>query len=334
MDTALPATERFSARLRRQISSVPVSLFGATSAVGGLGLDWRLAGQRFGFPSWVSAALIWIAVITIAALTCAYVAKSFFAPGAIRAEFQHPVVGSLFGLLPLSLLSLSGSLAGISPNVALAIWISGASSMIMFTWFMVARWMSAQQPAELAHPAWIVPAGGIANVPLAIPALHLTGLDEVSVLSLAVGLFLTIPIFTLILNRLMYHAPLPKPLRPALMILTAPFSIGYSAYLTITGSNDLFAQSLFMIGVFLSAVFLFLLVHLPLCCPFRISWWSIAFPLAASTSAALRFAERSPGVFGQIIALAFLALSTAVIVWLFCRTLVGIAVGELETLNM
>lgn len=333
MNSAVAETGHALAGIRRQISFVPVSLFGSASALGGLSADWRFAGAQFGLPAWAANIVLGFAVATLLVLSLVYLAKAFVSPAAIRQEFLHPVVGSLFGLIPLSLLAVSGSLAAFAPRVALAVWIVGAGSMILFTWIMVVRWVSAQQQAAIAHPAWMVAAGGILNVPLAIQRLGLTGLDEISILSLAVGLFLSIPIFTLILNRLLFQEPLAKALRPALMILTAPFSIGYLAYVAVSGGNDLFAHCLFMLDLFLTAVCLVLLVDLPLSCPFRISWWSVSFPLAASTGAALRFAAQAPGLFANATALVLLALTSAVIVWLAGRTIFGLATGELEAIN-
>jgi tellurite resistance protein len=73
--------------------------------------------------------------------------------------------------------------------------------------------------------------------------------------------------------------------------------------------------------------------NLPACCPFRVSWWAVSFPLAASSIAALRFATARPGLLTDVVALAVLALATLVIAALFGRTLLGVARGELRTLS-
>jgi tellurite resistance protein len=73
--------------------------------------------------------------------------------------------------------------------------------------------------------------------------------------------------------------------------------------------------------------------NLLVCCPFRVSWWAVSFPIAASAIAALRFAAAEPGSVADVIALALLALATTVIAGLFARTLFGLARGELRTLS-
>ena len=73
--------------------------------------------------------------------------------------------------------------------------------------------------------------------------------------------------------------------------------------------------------------------HLPFCCPFRVSWWAVSFPLAASAIAAVRFAAAQPGTVTNVIAWLLIALATLVIAGLTVRTAVGLARGELRRLS-
>jgi tellurite resistance protein len=205
--------------------------------------------------------------------------------------------------------------------------------MIAFAWYVVSRWMSDRQQVAHATPAWIVPVVGLLDVPLAIPALHLPSLHALMVFALAVGLFFAVPLFTLIFSRLLFEPPLPDAAKPSLLILVAPFAVGYSAYTTTIGQTDTFAEALYMLTLFLLAVLLGQIRHLPVCCPFRVSWWAVSFPLSASAIAALRFAAAQPSVAADVIALGLLALATLVIAGLLARTLLGLARGELRTLS-
>ena len=99
--------------------------------------------------------------------------------------------------------------------------------MVLFAWTIVSRWMSNRQQAIHATPAWIVPVVGMLDVPLALPALGLPPMPEVMVLSVAVGLFFAVPLFTLIFSRLVFEAPHADALQPTLMILVAPFAVGF-----------------------------------------------------------------------------------------------------------
>jgi tellurite resistance protein len=133
------------------------------------------------------------------------------------------------------------------------------------------------------------------DVPLALPTLGLPPMHGLMVFTLAVGLFFAVPLFTLIFSRLVFEPPLPDALKPSLLL----------------------GQ----------------LRNLPLCCPFRVSWWAVSFPLAASSIASLRFVAARPGIVTDAIALALLALATLIIAALFGRTLLGVGRGELRTLS-
>jgi tellurite resistance protein len=224
-------------------------------------------------------------------------------------------------------------IAPVNLRIAQVMWSAGAVGMVVFAWTIVSRWMSDRQQTAHATPAWIVPVVGMLDVPLALPSLGLPSLPEVMVTGLAIGLFFAVPLFTLIFSRLVFEAPMPDALQPTLLILVAPFSVGFSSYVVTVGRIDLFAQSLYFLMLFVLAVLLGRLRVLRQCCPFRVSWWAVSFPLAASAIAALRFAAFDPNWFTAGVAWALLALATIAIAGLLVRTLVGVVQGELRTLS-
>ncbi len=322
-----------TAASRSRLEYVPVGLFGSVMGLTGLSIAWQLAQQRYGLPAWPSMALTALATADFAVLGVAYLTKSLTAPEAVRAEWRHPVAGSLFGTILISLLVLPIVLAPISLLLARVLWIVGASGMVLFAWLMVSRWMSDRQQVAHATPAWIVPVVGLLDVPLALPVLGLPDLQGLSVFCLAVGLFFAVPLFSIILSRLLFEPPMPDALKPSLLILVAPFAVGTSTYAVTTGSNDLFAEALYALSLFILAVLLGQMRHLARCCPFRISWWAVSFPLAASAIAALHFAIANPGWFTNTVALGLLVLATVSILGLLARTLFGVARGELRALS-
>ena len=89
----------------------------------------------------------------------------------------------------------------------------------------------------------------------------------------------------------------------------------------------------YMLTLFMLAVLLGRLRKLRSCCPFRVAWWAVSFPLAASAIAGLRFAAAEPGLVTDAIAIALLALATIAIGGLLVRTLIGVAQGELRMLS-
>jgi tellurite resistance protein len=319
-----------------QLDYLPVGLFGSVMGLTGLSVAWRLALARYGGPAWlapVPPTIGILAIVAFVATLAGYAVKALTAFHAVQAEFRHPIAGNLFGTAIISLLLLPIVLARYSLIVAQATWIAGAIGMIVFAWLIVSRWMSDRQQVAHATPAWIIPVVGLLDVPLALPALELPPMHGLTVFALAVGLFFAVPLFTLIFSRLLFEPPLPDALKPSLLILAAPFAVGYSTYSITAGLPDLFAEALYMLTLFVLAVLLGQLRHLPFCCPFRVAWWAVSFPLAASAIAALRFAAAEPGSITDAIALVLLALATLVIAALLARTLLGLARGELRSLS-
>ena len=318
---------------RPMLDYLPVGLFGSVMGLTGLSMAWRLAQAQYGTPGWVSQAIAGTAVLAFVPLLMGYGIKLATAPDAVRAEFRHPIAGNLFGTVSISLLLLPIVVAPYLRLLAQALWITGALSMILFAWFVVSRWMSDRQQVAHATPAWIIPVVGLLDVPLALPSLELPPMHRLMVFALAVGLFFAVPLFTLVFSRLVFEPPLPDALKPSLLILVAPFAVGYSAYTVIVGQADLFAEALYMLMLFVLAVLLGQLRHLAVCCPFRVSWWAVSFPLAAASIASLRFAAAQLGLVTDVIAFALLALATLVIAALLGRTFVGLVKGELRSLS-
>jgi tellurite resistance protein len=318
---------------RPQLDYLPVGLFGSVMGLTGLSVAWQLAQARYGAPGWLALAFGIAAVAAFVAVLAGYTVKLVTALDAVRAEFRHPIAGNLYGTVLISLLLVPIVIAPYSLVLARVLWIVGAVGMVLFAWLVVSRWMSDRQQVAHATPAWVIPVVGLLDIPLALPVLGLPPLHGLMVFALAVGLFFAVPLFTLIFSRLLFEPPLPDALKPSLLILVAPFAVGFSTYRLTTGQIDLFAEALFMLTLFVLAVLLGQLRNLPLCCPFRVSWWAVSFPLAATSTAALRFAAAEPGPLTDAIALALLALATVVITGLLGRTLFGILRGELRTLS-
>jgi tellurite resistance protein len=318
---------------RPRLDYLPISLFGSVMGLTGLSLAWRGAAFGYGAPLWPAAMIGAIAVIAFVALTLGYAVKLVTARDAAWAEFRHPIAGNLFGTFLVSLLLLPIILVPVSILLAQMMWAIGAIGMLGFAWMIVSRWMSDRQQIAHATPAWIVPVVGMLDVPLALPSLGLPSMHGLMVLGLAIGLFFAVPLFTLIFSRLVFEPPMPDAMQPTLLILVAPFAVGFSTYVATTGQVDLFAQSLYVLTLFILAVLVGRLRFLDRSCPFRVSWWAVSFPLAASATAALRFAAAEPGWITDAIALVLLGIATLTIIGLLGRTLLGVARGELRSMS-
>jgi tellurite resistance protein len=315
-----------------RLGYLPVAFFGSVMGLAGLSSAWRIAHRIYDTPLWIAQIIGTFAVLAFLLIGVGYMVKWITGPQAVMAEFTHPIAGNLFGTFFISLLLIPIQIADFNLFIARIVWILGAGGMILFAWVIISRWLSQRQKTVHATPAWIVPVVGLIDVPLAAPSIQLSHIDGILLMSLAVGLFFAIPLFTLILSRLMFEEPISTALQPSLMILLAPFAVGFSAYVTVAGRVDAVAGALYMLTLFLLAVLVGRLRHLARSCPFRLSWWSVSFPLAGSAVCALRYAEQSPGFITNTIGIFLLATVTALLLIMALRTIWGVLHGELETL--
>jgi tellurite resistance protein len=212
---------------RPMLDYLPVGLFGSVMGMTGLSVAWRLAHARYGAPEGIALATAAVGIVAFVLLATGYTLKLATAFGAVRQEFHHPIAGNLFGTVLISLLQLPIVVAPVALPVAQILRMVGAAGMIWFAWLMVSRWMTDRQQVAHATPAWIIPVVGLLNVPLALPMLGLPALHGMMVAALAIGLFFAVPLFTLIFPRLLFEPPLPAALQPSLLILVAPFAVGY-----------------------------------------------------------------------------------------------------------
>jgi len=317
-----------------RLAYLPVSLFGSVMGLSGLALAWRLAAAEFRLPGWVGEVFGLIAACIFVSMTLCYGIKCVESPAAVRAEFAHPVAVNFFGTPIISLLLLAAVAAPYSIALAEALWVAGAVSMLGFAWLIVGRWMSVRQQLVHGTPAWMIPVVGTLNIAIAGVTLDLPGAQAVSAFGMAVGLFFAVPLFTLILSRLIFKEPMPQPQQPSLLILVATFAVAFSSYLSVAGRVDHFASSLFYLAVFMFTVLVPRLLWLRSGMPFHASWWAVSFPLAAMANAALKFSIHQPSWPAQAFALAVLAFATLVIISMSARTIAGISRGELRSLTL
>ena len=317
----------------RYFEYLPVALFGSVMGLTGLSAAWGLAHAYYGAPSWIAMVLAALAVLDFVLVSLAYGLKVLTATNAVRAEFEHPIAVNTFATVWVSMLLLPTILAPFSLLIARVLWGLGAVGIVVSAWYIVGRWLRVQHQAATVAPAWLLPVVGLLDLPLAVPSLGLPDPGDVMLVGLAVGMFFTVPIFTLVFSRLVLAPPLPQALEPSLLILVAPFAVGVSAYVATIGEVDLFAKSLYLVTIFLLAVLAGRLRHLTRCCPFRVGWWGVSFPLAASAIAALRVAHAVPGRASNAIGLLLLAVATLMILWMLARSVLGVARGELRALS-
>ncbi|MYM69660.1 C4-dicarboxylate ABC transporter [Pseudoduganella sp. FT55W] len=320
---ALPARALPSARY------MPVSLFGSVMSVAGLALAWRLASKYYGANTAVADSIGMLALLLFGVLSISYLSKLLRYPELVRQEFSHPVIGSFFGTVGISVLLLSSVIGSYSANAQLVVWCIGTVATLALSVIMISRLLNGSAAPTSVVPAWLIAGVGSLDIVVTGGALKAEWTHEVNLLAAAVGGVSAIVFFVLIFSRLIHHEPLAAPMRPSKMILVAPFAVGFIAYVNLVQKVDMFAALLFYFGLFLFVIIAWRLVTRP--APFSPAWWAIGFPLAALANTALIYADAVGGVVLHLIAFLLLMLLTVAILGLALRTLYALCTGRFLT---
>lgn len=304
------------------LAHFPITFFGVTMGVFGLALALRAGGfaQASGGVTATGAAIL-------VGLLFVYALKALRHPGHVVAEWGHPVRLSFFPAANISVLLLALLLQARMPELAAGLWYLAAGVQAILTVVIVSAWIShrAFGPAMLS-PAWFIPA--VANVIVPLGGVDL-GQIEIAWYFFSVGIVFWVILLTLVFNRLIFHDPLPGRLRPTLVILIAPPSIGYLGWVELSGGQiDAFAHVLINVALFFAAV---VAVQVPalLRLPFAMSFWALSFPLAALSTATFRHAALGGGDVFRLIGLAVLGLLVLTVLVLGLRTLRAARAGEI-----
>jgi len=106
--------------------------------------------------------------------------------------------------------------------------------------------------------------------------------------------------------------------RPASLILLAPPSVGFIAYVGLTDELDAFARLLYYTALFLTLLLASNVARF-IRAPFFVSAWAYAFPLAATIATFVMYG-RTRGVFFVVLAGVLLLALTGIVVALATRT--------------
>jgi len=308
----------------RWLEHYPVTLFTIVMGMSGLTLALRAGEQALGLSAALSVAAYAATLALFGVIAAGYAAKALTHPAALRAEWDHPVKLAFFPAISIGLLLLAAATLPWSGALAHAMWLLGAALQGVLTLAVVSGWIGSRAFLH-GHlsPAWFIPAVGNVIVPIAGVDL---GYVELSWFFMSVGLIFWIILLTLVMNRLVFHDPLPERLQPTLVILIAPPAAGFLAWVKLTGGVDHLAHILLNVGYFFGLI---VAVQLPriLRLPFAMSFWALSFPVAALTIASLQYAEVTGSSAHHLIGLGLLVILIVTLAVLLIRTFRAVSSG-------
>lgn len=301
-----------------------VTFFAIVMGLSGLTLALHAAERAYGLSSLASDIAYYATVAIFGIIALLYAAQAMRHGAAVRAEWHHPVKLAFFPAISISLLLLATATLGRSEPLAEALWLAGAGLQAVLTIAVITGWIGTRSFMH-GHlsPAWFIPAVGNVIVPIAGVPL---GYVDLSWYFMSVGLMFWIVLLTLVINRLVFHDPLPGRLQPTLVILIAPPAVAFVAWVRLVGELGPFALILLNAAYFFT---LLVAVQLPriVRLPFALSSWALSFPFAAVTIASFVYAGAAGSAVHKTIGAGLLAVLLVIIAVLLVRTLKAIAAG-------
>ncbi len=287
----------------------PIMMFAIVMGLSGLTMVYKRVSEVLYFPSFISILMIIVTSVVFLLILYFYTLKLMKHKNEVKKEFSHPVRINFFAASSISILLLSMIYRHNIDEISQILFIIGAILHIFFTFYTIKFWINNNLEMQHSNPAWFIPIVGNLIVPIAGKGFVD---DSILYFYFSIGIFFWIILFSIILNRIIFHNQFAPKFMPTLFILIAPPSIGFISYIKLTGTLDFFAQILFNLGLFFT-ILVFVMYKNFINIKFFISWWAFTFPMAAITLSTILMYELTSKWFYGFLAY-FLTFITTIIV--------------------
>ncbi|AZL54055.1 MULTISPECIES: SLAC1 anion channel family protein [Aliarcobacter] len=287
----------------------PIMMFAVIMGLGGLTLVFEKLNHTFGFSNIFSISLISLTTLLFIAVVFTYILKIFKYKQEVKKELNHPIRINFFAASSISMLILSICFKEFSIEISKLFFYFGAILHLFLTFYTIRFWINNNLEIVHSNPAWFIPIVGNLIVPIA----GVSFVDnQILIFYFAIGLFFWIILFSIILNRIIFHNPFAPKFLPTMFILIAPPSIGFISYIKLTSSLDFFAQILFSLALFFTILVAFMYKNF-LKIKFFISWWAFTFPMAAVTLSVITMYELTSKPFYEVLAYILSFITTIIV---------------------
>ena len=243
----------------------------------------------------------------------------------VKKEFSHPIRINFFAASSISILILSMVYKNTIDPIAQIFFIIGAVLHIFFTFYTIRFWINNNLEMQHSNPAWFIPIVGNLIVPIAGKGFVD---DSILYFYFSIGMFFWIILFSIILNRIIFHNPFAAKFMPTMFILIAPPAIGFISYIKLTGNLDFFAQILFSLALFFTILVAFMYKNF-VKIKFFISWWAFTFPLAAVTLSSILMYELTKKDFYMFLSYTLAMITTLIVILVAVATIKHMAKKEI-----
>lgn len=261
-----------------RLRNFPVSFLSIGLGLIGFTLAWQKAEHILKLSFQISDFLFYFTLVVIAIIVLIYFLKIIKYPEEVKKEFYHPIKLNFYPII--AKLFLISSLIYLSWNLTVSeyLWWIGIIIQFVFTIIIMSAWIRHEK-FEIHHinPSWFIPVVGSIIIPIA-GVQHFS--PELSWFFFSVGIFWWLILTVLVINRIIFHHPIPDKLVPTLFILFAPPVIGFIALTKLLGGLNPLGNVLYYFGIFLFILIIFQ-AKMFFKLKFYLSWWAYSFPMDA-----------------------------------------------------
>ena len=296
----------------------PIMMFAIVMGLAGLTLVYKKVSEALFLPSIIYLVMMICTTIIFFIILYFYLLKIMKHKNEVKKEFSHPIRINFFAASSISILILSMIYRNTIDPLAQIFFIVGAVFHIFFTFYTIKFWINNNLEMQHSNPAWFIPIVGNLIVPIAGKGFID---DSVLYFYFSIGIFFWIILFSIILNRIIFHNQFAPKFMPTLFILIAPPAIGFISYIKLTGSLDFFAQILFNLGLFFT-ILVFVMYKNFINIKFFISWWAFTFPMAAVTLATVLMYDLTQKWFYGLLSYILMTITTVIIYLVAKQTII------------
>ena len=286
---AIPDTQTDKSGLVVTLQYLPVGLFGETVAISALSIEWHQAVALFAATPAISIGIGIIAVTIFILLIALYLLKIIKYPVNVKTELNSPVFGNFAGTFFISTVLIATIIVPFSLTVGRIIWLVGTVGGSVFMYLLTARMFNGNITVRNALPPILIPGLVVLNAATSGTAMQFGWWGkEVDLILFSFGIILVFSLFIITLYRLVYLEKIDAFFQPTLLLMSAPFEVGFLSYVSRSKTIDTFASVIFFFGLMIFTVMFFKVFKKGL--SFMISWWAASFSLAALANASLEYA--------------------------------------------
>ena len=296
----------------------PIMMFAIVMGLAGLTLVFKKVSEALYLPSVIYTIMMIGTTIIFFIITFMYLKKIMKHKEEVKKEFSHPIRINFFAASSISILILSMVYKNTIDPIAQIFFIIGAVFHIFFTFYTIKFWINNNLEMQHSNPAWFIPIVGNLIVPIAGKGFVD---DSILYFYFSIGIFFWIILFSIILNRIIFHNQFAPKFMPTLFILIAPPAIGFISYIKLTGSLDFFAQILFNLALFFT-ILVFVMYKNFINIKFFISWWAFTFPMAAVTLATVLMYDLTQKWFYGLLSYILMTITTVIIYLVAKQTII------------